>query len=69
MYDYEVEQEELYYIHLINDECGYLNFNKDHNEFGADSKLELSPYRTKFTMDEIKEINPNYVPFAEKVED
>lgn len=74
LYGYEVEQEKLYYVKLVNHEKGYLNKNITGNSLARpiiiSGKTQSDNFKTKFTEDEIKEINPLfwYEAFLEEVE-
>jgi len=67
---YEVEEEQKYYIHLIEDsEVDYLNKDLDDGNLLVLSKDEDEIHQTKFTEEEIKEMNPSYWGFAVRVEE
>ncbi|WP_125673063.1 hypothetical protein [Companilactobacillus allii] len=62
-------EERLYYIQIIpNDAECYVNRYIQDDSLIISGKVEImDKYKTKFTMDEIKAIDPRYVPFAIKV--
>ncbi|PCY95224.1 hypothetical protein A7N75_15810, partial [Listeria monocytogenes] len=53
MGEYEVEQEPLYYVQLIDHATGYLNVHYDNQKL-VGSNDEASEYKTQFTESEIK---------------
>ncbi|EAE4376558.1 DUF1642 domain-containing protein, partial [Listeria monocytogenes] len=53
---YEVEQEPLYYVQLIDHATGYLNVHYDNQKL-VGSNDEASEYKTQFTESEIKAMN------------
>lgn len=65
---YEVEEEQLYYVKLIDSEKGYLNILA--GKYFLSTKCS-DIFKAKFTKKEIKEINRAYWNdvFLEKVED
>lgn len=61
--------EQKYYVHLIKgDENSYLNITSDGGA-ELDNKFEFGGWQTKFTRDEVIDIDPRLVPFMEEVED
>lgn len=71
-YGYEVEKEQLYYVHFselstYGNPTSFLNLNDGKLFIG--SKENRDVYKTQFTMDEIKSLGEKYVPFAVKVEE
>jgi len=69
---YEVEKEQLYYVHFselstYDNPTSFLNLND--GELFIGSKENIDIYKTQFTMDEIKSLGEKYVPFAVKVEE
>ncbi|MCD2225534.1 DUF1642 domain-containing protein [Listeria cossartiae] len=53
---YEVEQEQLYYVKLVNTSTGYLNVYYD-NQKTVSSKESACGYKTQFTEAEIKSMD------------
>lgn len=64
--EWEVE-EQLYYVHLMSGEDGYLNIDKrDGTHFLSNTYDEFD--KTKFTRAEVEAIDPRYLEFLEEVE-
>lgn len=63
--------EQKYYVKLLDRDEGYLNYQHFLKEFFVDNKNEDGDdgYQTRFTMDEIEDIDPRYKQFAVPVED
>lgn len=64
--EWEVEEEPLYYIKLIDSEIGYLNI-KPNGTIMLSDKMETSWSKTKFTRDKVEKIDPRYLEFLEEV--
>lgn len=62
--------ERLYYVKLVDGSDGYLNYQKSFCEYFLNDidDVEDPDYQTKFTMNEIKNIDERYIPFAIPVE-
>lgn len=63
--------EQKYYVKLLDRDGGYLNYQHFLKECFVDNKNEDGDdgYQTRFTMDEIEDIDPRYKQFAVPVED
>lgn len=58
-----------YYVHFIeDDDYSYLNSSPVSNRYITSRKVEKNGYKTQFTKDEVKAINPKYLEFLEEVE-
>lgn len=66
---YKVEKEQLYHVKLPKTVAPYLNLIEDTGDFIYGNKEELFNCKTKFTEQEIKEIDPRYLAFSVKIED
>ncbi|WP_125588579.1 DUF1642 domain-containing protein [Companilactobacillus jidongensis] len=56
---------QLYYVQLINNDKGYLNYQPSFREYFLHNVDDSDKdYKTKFTMQEIKNIDERFVPFA-----
>jgi len=69
---YEVEKEQLYYVHfgelsIRSNPNSFLNLHDGRLFVGSNDNQES--YKTQFTMDEIKALGEKYVPFAVKIEE
>lgn len=61
---------QLYYVQLINNDKGYLNYQQSFHEYFIHNVDDSDKdYKTKFTMQEIKDIDPRYMAFALPVEE
>lgn len=56
--------ERKYYVKLIDTFNGYLNININNQEILISDNSAVNNFQTQFTMDEIKDIDKRYVPFA-----
>lgn len=63
--------EPLYYIKLLDNDSSYAIRNNNTGKVYINHKQDLKHcyLQSKFTMEEIEELNPAYVPFAVPVED
>ena len=59
---------QLYYVKLADDSSSYLNLDKRDNDTFLSGSSQNNGAQTRFTMDEIKDIDERYVPFAVPVE-
>ncbi|EAE2754061.1 TPA: DUF1642 domain-containing protein [Listeria monocytogenes] len=66
---YEVEQEPLYYIKVIDSYFGYINLNLKTGAYTTSTNEEPVGFKTKFTEQEIKAIDERYWQFKVPVED
>ncbi|HFT6215716.1 TPA: DUF1642 domain-containing protein, partial [Listeria monocytogenes] len=66
---YEVEQELLYYIKVIDSDDGYVNLNLETGEYITASKGNFDDFKTKFTEKEIKKLDGRYWAFKVPVEE
>ncbi len=66
---YEIEQEQLYYVKLFDNENGYLNIDKDEDKVLTSDNRETRVFKTKFTEKEIKAIYERFWAFAVPVEE
>ncbi|MBC3581215.1 DUF1642 domain-containing protein [Listeria monocytogenes] len=66
---YEVEQEPLYYIKVIDRHFGYINLNLKTGAYTTTTNVESDGFKTKFTEKEIKAIDERYWQFKVPVED
>ncbi|EHD5018753.1 DUF1642 domain-containing protein [Listeria monocytogenes] len=66
---YVVEEEQKYYVKLLPNDCGFLNYSKITDWYSISSKSEIDHFQTKFTEKEIKSINERYWAFAVPVEE
>lgn len=66
---YEVEQELLYYIKVIDSDDGYVNLNLKTGEYITASKGNFDDFKTKFTEKEIKKLDGRYWAFKVPVEE
>lgn len=66
--EWEVEEEPLYYVKLLDDTGGYLNIGKNSGVKGLSTKYDSVNLKTKFTRVEVKVIDPRYLDFLEEVE-
>lgn len=66
-----VRREPLYYIKLLDNNSSYVIRNNDTGKIYINHKQDLKHcyLQSKFTVEEIEELNPAYVPFAVPVED
>ncbi|EDN7630108.1 DUF1642 domain-containing protein [Listeria monocytogenes] len=69
MGEYEVEQERLYYIKVIDSDFGYVNLNLKKGECATASNGESGCFKTKFTEEEIENMDTRYWAFAVPVEE
>ncbi|EFS0529549.1 DUF1642 domain-containing protein [Listeria monocytogenes] len=60
---YEVEQEPLYYIKVIDSYFGYINLNLKTGAYTTSTNEELVGFKTKFTEKEIKKLDGRYWAF------
>jgi len=60
--------EKKYYVKLFKKTEGYLTFDFANEEYILSSKLQCDGYQTKFTEQEINDIDPRYMQFAVEVE-
>lgn len=65
---YTVKKEQLYHVVLPEVLNRYLNFRINNGDAMFGSSEEIGNYKTKFTEQEIKDIDPRYWAFAVKVE-
>ena len=65
---WEVE-EPLYYVKLVNKEFGYLNQNIEDLRLHVSNKNQTDDWKTKFTLTEVKAIDPRYLEFLEAEDD
>ena len=65
---YTVKKEQLYHVVLPEVLNRYLNFRINNGDAMFGSSEEIGNYKTKFTEQEIKDIDPRYWEFAVKVE-
>ena len=65
---YTVKKEQLYHVVLPEVLNRYLNFRINNGDAMFGSSEETGNYKTKFTEQEIKDIDPRYWEFAVKVE-
>jgi len=61
--------EKKYYVHLIDEWQGYLNYDYANNLYETAGKGEVDGVQTQFTEQEIKSIDPRYITFAVEVDD
>lgn len=66
---YEVEQEQLYYIIVIDSRFGYINLNLKTGAYITSTNGEFGRFKTKFTEQEIKEMDERFWAFAIPVEE
>ncbi|HEM1008942.1 TPA: DUF1642 domain-containing protein [Listeria monocytogenes] len=66
---YEIEQELLYYIKMIDSDDGYVNLNLKTGEYITASKGNFDDFKTKFTEEQIKNMDERYWAFAVPVEE
>ncbi|HFK7038810.1 TPA: DUF1642 domain-containing protein [Listeria monocytogenes] len=66
---YEVEQELLYYIKVIDSDDGYVNLNLKTGVYATSTNEEPVGFKTKFTEKEIKNMSENYWVFAVPAEE
>ncbi|EDJ8763756.1 DUF1642 domain-containing protein, partial [Listeria monocytogenes] len=66
---YEVEQEPLYYIKVIDSDFGYINLNLQTGGYTTSTNGESGGFKTKFTEQEIKELDERYWQFKVPVEE
>ncbi|EEO0663523.1 DUF1642 domain-containing protein [Listeria monocytogenes] len=66
---YEVEQEPLYYIKVIDSDFGYINLNLQTGWYTTSTNGESGGFKTKFTEQEIKELDERYWQFKVPVEE
>ncbi|EBD1549903.1 DUF1642 domain-containing protein [Listeria monocytogenes] len=66
---YEVEQEPLYYIKVIDSYFGYINLNLKTGAYTTSTNEEPVGFKTKFTEKEIKNMDTRYWAFAVPVEE
>lgn len=66
---YEVEQEPLYYIKVIDSYFGYINLNLKTGAYTTSTAEEVVVLKTKFTESEIKNMDARYWAFAVPVEE
>lgn len=66
---YEVEQEPLYYIKVIDSYFGYINLNLKTGAYTTSTAEEVVVLKTKFTESEIKNMDTRYWAFAVPVEE
>ncbi|HAA7792262.1 TPA_asm: DUF1642 domain-containing protein [Listeria monocytogenes] len=66
---YEVEKEPLYYIKAIDSYSGYVNLNLKTGTYTMSTNGEFDGYKTKFTEQEIKELDERFWAFAIPVEE
>lgn len=67
--DYEIEEEQLYYVKLYDFVAGYLNLTVESGTYFVADKKQTDAYKTKFTEQEIKAYDERHWAFAVKVED
>lgn len=62
--------ERKYYVKLLNQKNGYLSKYIDADKFDVSGAYVFNTlFKNQFTMQEIKDINENYVPFAVPVDE
>lgn len=63
--------EQKYYVKLLDKDDGYLNYQYSFDDYLVDDRYDREDhdYKTQFTMNEIKAIDPRYMAFAIPVED
>jgi len=66
---YTVKKEPLYHIKLLKTGANYLNLRIDTGDFVFGGNAEYPNYKTKFTEQEIKDIDPIYLALAVPVEE
>ncbi|WP_271000212.1 DUF1642 domain-containing protein [Listeria seeligeri] len=66
---YEVEQEPLYYIIVTDSRFGYINLNLQTGGYITSTNGEFGRFKTKFTEQEIKELDERFWAFAIPVEE
>lgn len=66
---YEIEKEPLYYVKLMVDDTAYLNLVEGTDKYFLGNNSEFVCYKTKFTEQEIKEMDERFWAFAVPVED
>ncbi|HFK0299571.1 TPA: DUF1642 domain-containing protein [Listeria monocytogenes] len=66
---YEVEQEPLYYIKVIDNSEGYINLNLRTCAYSTSTTDEPVGFKTKFTEKEIKALDERYWQFRVPVEE
>ncbi|WP_270996571.1 DUF1642 domain-containing protein [Listeria seeligeri] len=66
---YEVEQEPLYYIKVVDSRFGYIHLNLKTGDYTTSTNEEVFVFKTKFTESEIKELDERYWQFAVPVEE
>lgn len=66
---YEVEQEPMYYIKVIDSRFGYINLNLQTGAYSTSTDNDVVGFKTKFTEKEIKELDGRYWAFAVPVEE
>ncbi|MBC6160741.1 DUF1642 domain-containing protein [Listeria seeligeri] len=66
---YEVEQEPLYYIKVVDSYWGFINLNLETGEYSTSTAEEVAVLKTKFTESEIKNMDEKYWAFAVPVEE
>ncbi|MBF2563122.1 DUF1642 domain-containing protein [Listeria seeligeri] len=66
---YEVEQEPLYYIKVIDSYFGYINLNLKTGAYTTSTNEEPVGFKTKFTEKEIKKLDGRYWAFKVPVEE
>ena len=60
--------EEKWYVHLIKDSSfSYLNLGLNGEKTYIGGNPQTGNFQTQFTKKEVEDINPNYIPFLEKV--
>ncbi|MCF2016141.1 DUF1642 domain-containing protein [Listeria monocytogenes] len=69
MGEYEVEKEPLYYIIVIDSRFGYINLNLKTGAYITSANREFGRFKTKFTEQEIKELDERYWQFKVPVEE
>ncbi|HFQ6579885.1 TPA: DUF1642 domain-containing protein [Listeria monocytogenes] len=66
---YEVEKEPLYYIIVTDSRFGYINLNLQTGGYITSTNGEFGRFKTKFTEQEIKELDERFWAFAIPVEE
>ncbi|HAA5826112.1 TPA_asm: DUF1642 domain-containing protein [Listeria monocytogenes] len=66
---YEVEQEPLYYIKVIDSRVGYINLNLRTCAYSTSTNEEAFGFKIKFTEKEIKKLDGRYWAFKVPVEE
>ncbi|HEL6781615.1 TPA: DUF1642 domain-containing protein [Listeria monocytogenes] len=61
---YEIEQEPLYYIKVVDSRFGYIHLNLKTGDYTTSTNEEVFVFKTKFTEQEIKAIDERYWQFA-----